>query len=75
MFFPNLKKVLANFPIMYEIRELMEEECSRPDKKTSLQNRFAKLYLIRSEELEIWDCAPRADVSLQRLAQHVTLHL
>lgn len=43
-YYPNLKKELPKFPFMAEIKGLMEDEWTRPDRKLSVQNRVMHHY-------------------------------
>lgn len=49
-FFPNMRKQRASFPFMEEIRELMDNEWEKPEKKARTQNWFAKLYPFKSSD-------------------------
>lgn len=72
-YFPNLKKDPETFPFIEELEELIKDEWQKPDKKTSLNNRIAKLYPLREPMVNPLISAPVVDSSLMRLARHVTL--
>lgn len=49
---------------MAEIKELMEEERAKPDRRSAVQNIINKLYPHHSEDSETWDSPPIVDASL-----------
>lgn len=74
-YFPGLIKEGPNFPLMAEIKEFIEEEWDKLDKRANLQNKFTKLYLFRSSYLSLWVTLLLIDAAPQRLARHVSLSL
>lgn len=60
---------------MAEIKELMEEQWAKPDRRPASQNRLNKLYPLRPLDSESWDLPLKVDASLQHLAKHITVPL
>lgn len=60
---------------MMEMKDVIEEEWNKPDKKTNLHNRLTKLYPLSSSDLSVWATPSVIDAAFQRLSCHVTLPL
>ncbi|XP_073485058.1 LOW QUALITY PROTEIN: uncharacterized protein [Aquarana catesbeiana] len=69
-FFKHLGKERSNFPLLSELKDIINEEGSRTDKKSSMSNKTSRLYPFKSEEVK---CLENA--ALMHLAKHVTLPL
>lgn len=74
-YYPNLKKSINSFPLIFEIGEVVEDVWARPDKRLNVQNRASKLYPFRTKDAELWNSTPKVDASLNRLARHTRLPL
>lgn len=72
-YFPNLKKDPETFPFVDKLEDLIKDEWQKPEKKTSLSNRLAKLYPLKEPNVNPLVSPPVVDSSLMCLARHVTL--
>lgn len=74
-FFKHLGRERANFPLLPELKEIIEEEWSKTEKKSSMSNKTSRLYPFKSEEVKNLENTPLVDAALMRLTKHVTLPL
>lgn len=74
-YFLELKRELPNFPLMFDIQEMVKEKWSKLYWKQNLQNPVSKLYLVSKQDAELWESNPNVDAFLQRLARQVVLQL
>lgn len=74
-FFKHLGKERSNFPLLSELKDIIDEEWSKTDRKSSMVNKTSRLYPFKSEEVKYLENAPLVDAALMRLAKHVTLPL
>lgn len=74
-FFKQLNKERQYFPFLSELGDVISEEWSKMDKKSSMQSKVLKLYPFKEEEVKHLESAPLVDAALMRLARYVTLPL
>ena len=74
-FFKHLGKERINFPSLSELQEVITEEWSKGDSKSSLSSKLGKLYPFKPEDVARLESAPLVDAAVTRLAKHVTLPL
>lgn len=71
-FFPFLKKKQNFFPFLEELKDLVEGEWKRTDKRFSV-NKLQKLYPLAESDASLLDTPPIVDAAVVRLAKNVTL--
>lgn len=64
-----------NFLLLTELKDIIDEQWNKVDKKTSISNKTSRLYPFKAEEVKYLENAPLVDAALMRLAKHVTLPL
>lgn len=68
-YFPEFKRELPKFPLMFDIQEMVKEKWSRLYWKQYLQSPVSKLCLVAKQDGELWESNPNVDAFLQRLAR------
>lgn len=49
-YYPDLKKSIPSFPLIFEIQDILEKEWAKPDKKINIHNRASKLYPLNARD-------------------------
>ncbi|XP_068127183.1 uncharacterized protein [Hyperolius riggenbachi] len=72
-YYKHLYKTKCTFPVMEEIRAIIQEEWWKMEKKVPMANRFSKMYPLPQVDTKSLDEPPVVDASVTRLAKYVTL--
>lgn len=75
IFFKHLEKEHSNFPLLSELKDIIDEKWSKVDKKTSMSSRTSRLYAFKAEQVKYLENTALVDAALMRLAKCVTLPL
>lgn len=57
-FFTHLGKERSNFPLLPELKDIIDEEWSKVDKKTSLSSKTSRLYPFKAKEVKHLETLP-----------------
>lgn len=72
-YFINIKKEPEAILFIDELDKLIQDEWQKPNKRTSINSRLARLYPLKEPKVNPLIMVPVADTFLMHLARHVTL--